>query len=67
MSNAGDFIIENGVLTKYVGPDGDVVIPDEVVEIGEGAFAAHNNIIIHASKIFSRSSGILLILLLHWV
>ena len=50
MSNANDFIIENGVLIKYVGPGGDVVIPDEVVEIGEGAFAAHNNIIIHASK-----------------
>jgi hypothetical protein len=27
MSNASDFIVENGVLTKYVGPGGDVVIP----------------------------------------
>ena len=39
MSNASDFIIENGVLTKYVGPGGDVVIPDGVVEIGASAFS----------------------------
>ena len=38
MSNASDFIIENGVLKKYVGPGGDVVIPDGVTEIGEKAF-----------------------------
>ena len=25
VSNAGDFIIDNGVLKKYVGPGGDVV------------------------------------------
>lgn len=31
MSNASDFIIENGVLIKYVGPGGDVVIPEGVV------------------------------------
>ena len=39
MSNASDFIIENGVLTKYVGPGGDVVIPEEVKAIGYCAFA----------------------------
>ena len=33
MSNASDFIIENGVLTKYVGPGGDVVIPEGVTGI----------------------------------
>ena len=38
MSNASDFIIENGVLKKYVGPGGDVVIPEGVTEIGVGAF-----------------------------
>ena len=32
MSNASDFIIENGVLTKYVGPGGDVVIPEGVTD-----------------------------------
>ena len=38
MSNPDDFIIENGVLKKYVGPGGDVVIPDGVTSIGNGAF-----------------------------
>ncbi len=38
MSNPSDFIIENGVLTKYVGLGGDVVIPDGVTSIGESAF-----------------------------
>ena len=34
MSGAQDFVIENGVLKKYGGPGGDVVIPEEVKEIG---------------------------------
>ena len=34
MSNISDFVIENGVLKGYVGNGGDVVVPDEVVEIG---------------------------------
>ena len=34
MSNASDFIIENGVLTKYVGPGGDVVVPEGVKSVG---------------------------------
>lgn len=34
-----DFVIENGVLTKYTGNGGDVVIPDGVTEIGFGAFS----------------------------
>ena len=38
MSNANDFIIKNGVLKKYKGSDGDVVIPNDVVTIGKGAF-----------------------------
>ena len=33
-----DFVIENGVLTKYNGPGGDVVIPDGVTTIGDVAF-----------------------------
>ena len=41
MSDPGDFIIENGVLTKYVGPGGDVVIPEGVTEVGDIAF--HGN------------------------
>lgn len=38
MSNASDFIIENGVLKKYVGPGGDVTLPDSVTSIGDRAF-----------------------------
>ena len=34
MSSASDFVIENGVLIKYVGPGGDVVVPEGVTEIG---------------------------------
>lgn len=33
-----DFIIENGVLKKYIGTGGDVVIPEGVTSIGERAF-----------------------------
>ena len=33
-----DFVIENGVLKKYKGPGGDVVIPDSVTSIGDLAF-----------------------------
>ena len=38
MSNASDFIIENGVLKKYVASAVEVVIPDSVVTIGQYAF-----------------------------
>ena len=31
MSNPNDFIIENGMLKKYQGPGGDVVIPENVI------------------------------------
>lgn len=33
-----DFIIENGILIKYTGMDLDIIIPEEVTEIGESAF-----------------------------
>ena len=33
-----DFVIENGVLTSYVGNGGDVVVPNDVEVIGEKAF-----------------------------
>lgn len=33
-----DFIIENGILTKYRGYKKDVVIPDSVTSIGDAAF-----------------------------
>ncbi len=45
MSNASDFVIENGVLKKYVGPGGDVVIPQGVTVIGSEAFWNCNGLI----------------------
>ena len=44
MSNASDFIIENGVLIEYVGPGGDVVIPGGVTAVGSQAFWNNQNI-----------------------
>jgi len=38
MTGASDFIIENGVLKRYVGPGGKVIIPEEVTGIGRLAF-----------------------------
>ena len=38
MSDVKDFVMENGILTKYTGSDADVVIPDSVTAIGERAF-----------------------------
>lgn len=36
MNGNQDFVIENGVLKKYTGPGGEVVIPEGVTEIGWG-------------------------------
>lgn len=38
MNNTNDFIIENGVLIQYVGPGGDVVIPNGTIAIDKYAF-----------------------------
>lgn len=38
MENTANFTVENSVLTKYTGPGGNVVIPDGVRSIGDGAF-----------------------------
>ena len=38
MSNASYFVIENGVLKRYAGKGGDVVVPEVVVEIGNSVF-----------------------------
>ena len=38
MSNPSDFVIENGVLKKYTGPGGEVVVPKGVTSIGWDAF-----------------------------
>lgn len=39
-----DFVIKDGVLTKYTGPGGDVVIPDGVTEIIRYAFFGCTNL-----------------------
>ena len=44
MSSNLEFMIENGVLKKYSGPGGDVVIPAGVTEIGGGAFSGCVNL-----------------------
>ena len=44
MSDLKDFIIENGVLTIYVGIGGDVVIPNGVTRLGEWAFKFCKNL-----------------------
>ena len=38
MENKQDFFITKGVLDTYIGPGGDVVIPEGVTEIGNMAF-----------------------------
>ena len=40
----GDFVIQNGVLTKYTGAGGRVVIPDGVTEIGKNVFYGNRNV-----------------------
>ena len=43
MGSAKDFLIENGILKKYIGPGGDVIIPEGVTEIGPYAFYPHED------------------------
>lgn len=38
MSNASDFIIKDGILTKYIGGGGDVIVPEGVVAVDTFAF-----------------------------
>lgn len=44
MSDSKDFVIEKGILKKYVGSGGDVVIPDGVKTVGDGAFFFCSNL-----------------------
>ncbi|MBR4760762.1 MAG: leucine-rich repeat protein [Lachnospiraceae bacterium] len=42
-SDPSDFVIEDGVLTKYTGSDSQVVVPDTVTKIGNSAFIKKEN------------------------
>ena len=44
MISDSDFVIKDGVLLQYSGNDTDVVIPDDVTEIGDSAFKNNTNI-----------------------
>jgi hypothetical protein len=44
MSNASDFIIENGVLKKYKGPGGTVEVPKGVTVIGDQVFCRNETV-----------------------
>lgn len=37
-SNIEDFVIENGVLTRYIGTEDTIYLPTSITRIGEGAF-----------------------------
>ena len=45
MSKASDFIIEDGVLTKYNGSGSTIVIPEEVTQIAPEAFAGKKKLV----------------------
>lgn len=38
MSDAKDFVVENGVLKQYIGQEGNVTVPETVTSIGDSAF-----------------------------
>ena len=44
MSNINDFVINDGVLKKYIGNDVDVVIPDGVTSIGIYVFSNNQSL-----------------------
>lgn len=44
MSNASDFVIENGHLFEYLGNDTEVVVPEGVTEIHYDAFHGNRNL-----------------------
>ena len=63
MENNQDFVIENGILKKYTGPGGDVIIPKGVTEIGSSAFDGCKKLTIHApagsvAERYAKENGI---------
>ena len=43
MCNLSDYVIENGVLTKYQGAGGDIVIHEAITKVGDYAFVIVSN------------------------
>ena len=43
MCNLNDYVIENGVLTKYQGAGGDIVIHEGITKVGDYAFVIVSN------------------------
>ena len=64
--NNKDFIIEDGVLTKYVGSDEKVIIPDNIVVIGKNSFENNSltsvtipgNVLLISSSTFSMCENL---------
>ena len=46
MNEINDYIIENGVLIKYVGKSRGICLPEGIREIGDGAFARCENLLV---------------------
>ena len=44
MNAIDEFVIENGVLKRYIGPGGDVTIPEGVTSIGDNVFRWHSSL-----------------------
>ena len=57
MENNRNFIIECGILEKYIGPGGDVTIPKGVTEIMCYTFADCTGLTSMPSRIASQKSG----------
>lgn len=54
-----DFVIENGVLTKYTGPDGGIILPNEITSVQAMSLPSGNRItaISMNSAAFNRGYG----------
>lgn len=57
MSNPGDFVVQDGVLTQYKGLGGDVILPDGVREIGKSVFEGNKSVVSVSMPDSVRSIG----------
>lgn len=54
MKKHGDFLIDNGVLIEYTGTDAEVIVPEEIKEIGFEAFYRSNVVCVRLPKGLTR-------------